>query len=354
MPVAGTPIIVPHPRVAARGGRPARRDQPASPARNHHAAGRRRLAWGLEVRYSWEPRVLGSAGGPRRALPLLDADRFLIVNGDTLTDCDLAGVVQRHSTPRARVTMAVVPGDVGRYGGVLVDADGRVSGFARAPASKPQSRAIRRPTWRTGRECPGTSSACRRSGTASSQPFRTTNQRDGADAVSAADRRRMGPRSVPFESDAEFLDVGTRAITTRRSRPSLHARACRSTWGMTARSIPTRDVARLDSSGIACVVAAGVSSSIASWPMASTFRGHAIRAVRAGRRRRRTRGAEVLAGRAQVRPCVHAHGAPRRIRRTQRTRRTCRIAPVLDSRTRASISTSTNSASRPSSRKCCR
>ena len=43
---------------------------------------------GVRARYSWENPVLGSAGGPRRALPLLDADRFFIVNGDTLTDLD--------------------------------------------------------------------------------------------------------------------------------------------------------------------------------------------------------------------------------------------------------------------------
>ena len=42
---------------------------------------------GVRVRYSWEqPVVLGSAGGPRQALPILGADTFLIVNGDTLTD----------------------------------------------------------------------------------------------------------------------------------------------------------------------------------------------------------------------------------------------------------------------------
>ena len=34
---------------------------------------------GMRIRYSWEPRILGSAGGPRRALPLLDTWRFLIV-----------------------------------------------------------------------------------------------------------------------------------------------------------------------------------------------------------------------------------------------------------------------------------
>ena len=33
--------------------------------------------------------MLGSAGGPRQALPIVGADTFLIVNGDTLTDVDL-------------------------------------------------------------------------------------------------------------------------------------------------------------------------------------------------------------------------------------------------------------------------
>ena len=43
-------------------------------------------AVGLEVRYSWETDILGSAGGPARAVPLLESDRFLIVNGDTLAE----------------------------------------------------------------------------------------------------------------------------------------------------------------------------------------------------------------------------------------------------------------------------
>jgi NDP-sugar pyrophosphorylase family protein len=87
--------------------------------------------YGLRVRYSWERDVLGSAGGPRRALPLLDAERFFIVNGDTLTDCDLHAVAARHLDARARVTMAVVDGDVQRYGGVIVGDDGRVRGFGK-------------------------------------------------------------------------------------------------------------------------------------------------------------------------------------------------------------------------------
>src|SRR6266540_427656 len=64
--------------------------------------------WDVSVRYSWETTVLGSAGGPSRALPLLDAERFLIVNGDTLTDCDLRAVAEQHVDTGALVTMALV------------------------------------------------------------------------------------------------------------------------------------------------------------------------------------------------------------------------------------------------------
>jgi NDP-sugar pyrophosphorylase family protein len=88
---------------------------------------------GARVRYSWEqPQVLGSAGGPRKALPILDADAFFVINGDTLTDVDLGALAERHQQSAALVTMAVVPNrEYLRYGGVLVDGSGGVTGFAR-------------------------------------------------------------------------------------------------------------------------------------------------------------------------------------------------------------------------------
>ena len=92
------------------------------------------------VRYSWEhPRVLGSAGGPRLAREIIGADdTFLIVNGDTLTDVNLVQLAQAHASSGALVTMALVPNrEFTRYGGVLLDTDGRVTGFAkRGPASE--------------------------------------------------------------------------------------------------------------------------------------------------------------------------------------------------------------------------
>ena len=89
-------------------------------------------AAGVRVRYSWEPVVLGSAGGPRQALPLL-GPRFFIVNGDTLTTLSLHALAETHAAAGASVTLAVASHPApDRYGGVLVAGDGRVRGFARA------------------------------------------------------------------------------------------------------------------------------------------------------------------------------------------------------------------------------
>lgn len=85
---------------------------------------------GLSVRYSWEPVVLGSAGGPRRALPLLESDPFLIVNGDTLCDFPLPPMFAAHRDTGADVTMAVVPNPApDHYNGILAGDDHIVQGF---------------------------------------------------------------------------------------------------------------------------------------------------------------------------------------------------------------------------------
>lgn len=95
-------------------------------------------AFGVRVRYSWEPEILGSGGGPARALPLLDAPRFFVVNGDTLTHLDLQAMARQHVERRARVTLAVVPHpDPTHYGGVVIDDAGTVSRFSPRGADNP-------------------------------------------------------------------------------------------------------------------------------------------------------------------------------------------------------------------------
>jgi NDP-sugar pyrophosphorylase family protein len=93
---------------------------------------------GARVRYSWElPRILGSAGGPRLARPIVGTGTFFVVNGDTLTDVELARLVESHAKSGALVTLALVPNrEFLRYGGVRLDVDGRVTGFiGRGPAA---------------------------------------------------------------------------------------------------------------------------------------------------------------------------------------------------------------------------
>jgi mannose-1-phosphate guanylyltransferase len=104
---------------------------------------------GVRVRYSWEQPVLGSAGGPRHALPLLvDADPgcrtpnpgmsapFVLVNGDTLTNVDIHAMLACHARTGAAVTMALIPNPrPDTYGGVRVSDDGWVTGFTRPGAT---------------------------------------------------------------------------------------------------------------------------------------------------------------------------------------------------------------------------
>jgi mannose-1-phosphate guanylyltransferase len=85
---------------------------------------------GLRVRYSWETEVLGSGGGPARALPLLAADRFFIVNGDTLSGVSFAALAGSHRASGAEVTLAVTAADLSRYNALLGDESGGFAGIA--------------------------------------------------------------------------------------------------------------------------------------------------------------------------------------------------------------------------------
>ena len=85
----------------------------------------------VRVRYSWEqPRLLGSAGGPRQALDIIGDETFVIVNGDTLTDLNLGALIEAHRRSDALVTLALVPNrEPDKYGGVRLEDDGVVTAF---------------------------------------------------------------------------------------------------------------------------------------------------------------------------------------------------------------------------------
>src|ERR671916_2091858 len=58
-------------------------------------------AYGLRLRYVEEPRPMGTGGAVKFAESLLD-ERFLMLNGDVLTDLDLTAQIALHEEKGAR------------------------------------------------------------------------------------------------------------------------------------------------------------------------------------------------------------------------------------------------------------
>jgi mannose-1-phosphate guanylyltransferase len=89
---------------------------------------------GVRLRYMEEPRPLGTGGALKFAEDLLD-ERFLMLNGDTLTDIDLGAQIAQHERMGARATLALYPvDDPTAYGLVRLDAEGAVTEFVEKPA----------------------------------------------------------------------------------------------------------------------------------------------------------------------------------------------------------------------------
>jgi mannose-1-phosphate guanylyltransferase len=90
---------------------------------------------GIELRYSEEEALLGTAGGVRRASDFLGED-FLVISGDALTDIDLAEMREFHRSHGGIATLATKRvADTSQFGVVITDTDGRVQGFQEKPDS---------------------------------------------------------------------------------------------------------------------------------------------------------------------------------------------------------------------------
>jgi mannose-1-phosphate guanylyltransferase len=91
-------------------------------------------AFGIKLRYVEEPRPLGTGGALKYAETLLE-DRFLMLNGDVLTDIDLTAQIAQHERTGARATLALTPvEDPTAYGLVRTSDGGEVTEFVEKPA----------------------------------------------------------------------------------------------------------------------------------------------------------------------------------------------------------------------------
>jgi mannose-1-phosphate guanylyltransferase len=91
--------------------------------------------FGVRLRFVEEPEPRGTAGALKYAEDLLE-DRFLMLNGDVLTDIDLTTQIARHEETGAIGTLALVPvDDPTAYGLVRTNEDHSVREFVEKPTA---------------------------------------------------------------------------------------------------------------------------------------------------------------------------------------------------------------------------
>jgi mannose-1-phosphate guanylyltransferase len=89
---------------------------------------------GVAITWVEEPEPLGTAGAVKYAERHL-AERFLVLNGDTLSDFDLSAELAQHAATGARATLALVPvEDPTAFGVVLTGEGHRVEAFLEKPS----------------------------------------------------------------------------------------------------------------------------------------------------------------------------------------------------------------------------
>ena len=89
---------------------------------------------GLRLRFVEEPEPRGTAGALKFAEELLD-ERFLMLNGDVLSDLDLSAQIAQHEATGATGTLALVPvADPSSYGLVRLRGDRSVEEFLEKPS----------------------------------------------------------------------------------------------------------------------------------------------------------------------------------------------------------------------------
>ncbi|HEV2767968.1 MAG TPA: NDP-sugar synthase [Acidimicrobiales bacterium] len=91
---------------------------------------------GVRLVYAVEPEPLDTAGAIRFAAGAAGIDeRFLVANGDVLTDIDLSALMEFHARVGASGTLQLTPvEDPSSFGVVATDDDGRVRAFVEKPA----------------------------------------------------------------------------------------------------------------------------------------------------------------------------------------------------------------------------
>jgi len=63
--------------------------------------------FGLEIKYSYEKELLGTAGAIKNAERLIETENFIVLNGDSYSQVDFKALLEKHNTSHFPVTMVV-------------------------------------------------------------------------------------------------------------------------------------------------------------------------------------------------------------------------------------------------------
>ena len=67
--------------------------------------------FGVQLHWSHEPEILGTAGGIKKAQKFLEGESFLVINSDVVVDIDLSKVIAFHKAQGSALTLVVREGD---------------------------------------------------------------------------------------------------------------------------------------------------------------------------------------------------------------------------------------------------
>jgi NDP-sugar pyrophosphorylase family protein len=92
---------------------------------------------GLGMTYSPEPAPLGTAGALRHALPAINSDTVLVMNGDSFCEVNLKTLFESHRRGGANATLVVIEVPETRDGGrVTFDDTGAITSFVEKGTSR--------------------------------------------------------------------------------------------------------------------------------------------------------------------------------------------------------------------------
>ncbi len=91
--------------------------------------------FGVELHYSYEPELLGSAGGVKEIASFFGSEPFVVIGCDEVTDLRLDRLLDFHRERDALATIGLVEcEEVDQYGVVVLDDRGKIVGFQEKPA----------------------------------------------------------------------------------------------------------------------------------------------------------------------------------------------------------------------------